>query len=144
MRCDVRDIEQMIVMPVADKNRQRAIRRSWKQSLDYRRIWCYSRSTLQPLESIGPSSGQVRVAEERRGEESVISVLEKNPGSTQVSDRDYLAGITALCRRATDSVRCRDNLMPDDVWTPAARDSEQCARQNPEVESGGASQGCLC
>ena len=57
MRCDVRDIQQMVVMSVTDKDHQGAVSRSWKQPLYYPRIGRDSRTTLQPLKSVGPSTG---------------------------------------------------------------------------------------
>ena len=126
-------------MPVTDKDCPRDISRPWQQSLYYRRIRRDSRPALQPLKWFGPPRGKFRVAEKWRSQESVTSVLNENPGGAQISDGDDLVSITTIAGCAADGVRCRNNLVPDDVWAPATRDDDQCARQNPELGRGGAS-----
>ena len=127
-------------MSVTDENHPGAIGRSWKQPLYSPCIRRDSRTTLQPLKSVGRPPGKAWVAEERCGQESVVSVLNENPGDAQVGDGDDFARITTVSGYASDGMWGRDNLMADNVCAPAACDDDQCARQSFELEPGGASQ----
>ena len=62
-------------------------------------------------------------------------MLDKDSGNAEVGDRDDIARITAASSRTPDSVRGRDNLVPDYVCAPAARDNDQRAGNRPQLKS---------
>ena len=65
----------------------------------------------------------------------MVSVLDEDSGNAEVGDRDDVTRITAASRRTPDSVRGRDNLVPDNVCAPAARDNDQRASDSPQLKS---------
>jgi hypothetical protein len=136
---DIWDVQEMIVVPVTDKNCHSTIGRSGKQPFYHRRVRRDARSTSQPLESIGPPPGKTWIAKEWRGQESVVSALDENPGDTQVRDGNGLARIPTTSCLAADGVRGGDDLLPDNVGTSAPRHSEQRAGLSYKLEPGGVS-----
>jgi hypothetical protein len=88
------------------------------------------------LKSARASARKARIGEKRRGQESVVSVLDKDSGNAKVGDRDDIARITAASGRTPDGVRGRDNLVRDNVCTPAARGHDQRADDSPQLKSG--------
>jgi hypothetical protein len=125
----------MIVMPVTDQNHRSAIGGSWKQTLDYSGIGRDARTTSQPLKSARASTGQARIGEKRCGQESVAFMLDKDSGNAKVGDGHDIARTTAASRRTANGVRGRDNLVPDNVCAPAARDNDQRAGDSPQLKS---------
>jgi hypothetical protein len=87
------------------------------------------------LKSVRASTGKARIGEKRCGQESVVSVLDKDSGNAEVGDRDDIPRITAASGRTPDGVRGRDNLVPDNVCAPAARDNDQRAGDSPQLKS---------
>jgi hypothetical protein len=122
-------------MSVTDQNHRSAIGGSWKQTLDYSGIGRDARTTSQPLKSARASTGQARIGEKRCGQESVVSMLDKDSGNAEVGDRDDIAGISTASRRTANGVRGRDNLVPDNVCAPAARDRDQRGGESPQLKS---------
>ena len=90
---------------------------------------------MQPLESARASAGKAWIGEKRRGQESVVSVLDKDSGNAEVGDGDDIARITAASRRTPDGVRGRDYLVPNNVCAPAARDNDQRGGESPQLKS---------
>jgi hypothetical protein len=62
-------------------------------------------------------------------------VLDKDSGNAEVGDGDDIARTTAASGCATDRVRGRDYLAPNNVCAPAARDNDQRAGDSPELKS---------
>ena len=62
-------------------------------------------------------------------------MLDKDSGNAEVGDGDDIARITAASRCTPDRVRGRDNLVPDNVCAPAARDNAQRGGESPQLKS---------
>ena len=102
---DVRYIEQVIIVAVANENNRRSISSFRQQSLDHRGIGFDGPADQPPKQAWTPIQKR-GIAEKRSRQENVLAVLDEDAGNAEVSDGDLIARISAIRWRAPDSMRC--------------------------------------
>jgi hypothetical protein len=129
MSCNVRYVEEVVIVAMTNKNYGSVIGRSRKQSLYLCRIGGDPRAASQPSKGAWPRDWERGIAEERVRKEGMPTSLDEDARNTQVGDGYQIARISTVPGCAADGMWARCDLMRDNRWASTAHDDKQCARK---------------